>query len=201
MNSWAGYSFLSKNPYTGGMTNPATYLETVWQGAAGTANPTEKFFEDTLSSFQVAERTTAGYVMADLSPPDKRFNINFGVRVVATDLDIDGAATARLPHLHRDRVLERRERQQHSGDHAPHLYGRAADVQRGVQPHRHAADPHERGPRDVPAGPLLARPRRHLQLHPQCDADKQERRRRRLLLRRGHRPATRISIPTGRTRA
>ena len=79
------------------MTNPATYLQTVWQGATGTANPTEKYFEDTLSSFQVAERTVAGYLMADLSPPDKRFNINFGVRVVGTDLTIDGAETAPSP--------------------------------------------------------------------------------------------------------
>ena len=78
-----------KNPATGGMTNPSTYLETVW-GGAGVPNTTEQFFKDNLSSFEVTERTTATYVMLDLGQPADRFHVNFGVRLVNTDLTVNG---------------------------------------------------------------------------------------------------------------
>jgi iron complex outermembrane recepter protein len=85
-----------KNPSTGGMTNPATYLESVWAGA-GVPNNTEQFFKDDLSSFEVTERTTATYVMADLGEPSDNFHVNFGVRLVNTDLTINGGQSAPSP--------------------------------------------------------------------------------------------------------
>ena len=53
-----------KDPVTGGMTNPSTYLNTLWN-QAGVANNTERFFEDTVSSFKVKEKTTSAFFMAD----------------------------------------------------------------------------------------------------------------------------------------
>jgi TonB-dependent receptor len=85
-----------KNPATGGMTNPATYLESVWAGA-GVPNDTEQFFKDNLSSFEVTERTTATYVMADLGAPSDNFHVNVGVRLVNTDLTINGGQSAPSP--------------------------------------------------------------------------------------------------------
>jgi iron complex outermembrane recepter protein len=89
-------NIIVKNPTTGGMTNPSTYLETVWAGA-GVPNTTEQFFKDNLSSFSVTERTTATYVMLDLGQPSNRFHVNFGVRLVNTDLTINGGQSAETP--------------------------------------------------------------------------------------------------------
>ena len=69
-----GQTYIVKNG--GALTNPATYLESVWAGA-GVPNNTEKFFEDTLSSFGITEKTTAGYVMADMGSPQNRFPPQF----------------------------------------------------------------------------------------------------------------------------
>ena len=80
-----------KNPTTSGLNHPSTYLNQVWAGA-GVPNNTERFFEDPLSSFSVTERTTAPYLMVDMGGPSSRFHMNFGVRLVNTDLTIDGGA-------------------------------------------------------------------------------------------------------------
>ena len=93
VHNFAVGNMLVKNPYTGGMTTPSTYLNTVWAGA-GVPNTTEQFFEDPLSSFHVHEKTTAAYLMGDIgSSREDHFHINFGVRVVSTDLTIDNATT------------------------------------------------------------------------------------------------------------
>jgi len=84
-------NIIVKNPYTSGLTNPATYLEKVWSDA-GVVNTTEQFFKDNLSSFEVTERTTAPYLMFDMGGPSSRFHMNFGVRLVDTDLTIDSGA-------------------------------------------------------------------------------------------------------------
>ena len=42
------------------MTNPATYLNTLWT-QAGVPNGTEKFFKDALNSYDIMEKTTAAY--------------------------------------------------------------------------------------------------------------------------------------------
>ncbi len=81
-----------KNPVTGGMTDPATYLNTVWKGA-GVPNATERFFKDALNSYDVKEKTTAVFVMGDAGDQGGLFHANFGVRAVKTQLTVDGAAT------------------------------------------------------------------------------------------------------------
>ena len=85
-----------KNPVTGGMTNPSTFLNTVFN-QAGVPNNTEALFVDTLSSFRVKEHTTAGYLMGDVGGPENRFHLNFGVRVVQTNLTVNNAAQAPVP--------------------------------------------------------------------------------------------------------
>ncbi|HUE10844.1 MAG TPA: TonB-dependent receptor, partial [Steroidobacteraceae bacterium] len=91
VNNFAVGNIIVKNPYTSGLSNPSTYLEKVWAGA-GVVNNTEQFFKDDLSSFEVTERTTAPYLMLDMGGPSSRFHMNFGVRLVNTDLTIDGGA-------------------------------------------------------------------------------------------------------------
>ncbi len=85
-----------KNPTTGGLNNPSTYLQKVWSGA-GVPNMTEQFFQDQLSSFEVRETTTAPYLMIDMGTPSSRYHINFGVRLVDTDLTIYNGQTAKIP--------------------------------------------------------------------------------------------------------
>jgi len=94
VNNFGAGPIIVKNPAS--MSNPSTYLEQVWSGA-GTPNNTEKFFKDGLSSFEVKENTYAGYVMGDIGGPTDRFHINFGVRLVDTNLVIDNGQSAQTP--------------------------------------------------------------------------------------------------------
>jgi TonB-dependent receptor len=94
VNNFGVGPIIVKNPAS--MTNPSTYLEQVWAGA-GVPNNTEKFFKDGLSSFDVKENTYAGYVMGDIGGPSDRFHINFGVRIVDTNLVIDNGQAAQSP--------------------------------------------------------------------------------------------------------
>ena len=96
VNNFGAGNIIVKNPYSGGMTNPSTYLQSVWAGA-GVPNNTERFFEDGLSSFGVEERTTAAYIMEDIGAPSNHFHANFGVRVVETNLTINNGQTAESP--------------------------------------------------------------------------------------------------------
>lgn len=98
-NNFATGPIVVKDVNVGGMTNPSTYLNTVWnQGGNPTnANSTEKFFVDGLSSFRVKEKTYSGYVMADIGGPSNHFHANFGLRLVATNLTIDNGQTAAVP--------------------------------------------------------------------------------------------------------
>jgi iron complex outermembrane receptor protein len=89
VNNFGAGKIIVKNPATSGITNPSTYLEQVWAGA-GVPNNTEQFFKDDLSSFDVTERTTAPYLMVDMGGPSSRVHVNFGVRLVNTDLTING---------------------------------------------------------------------------------------------------------------
>jgi len=99
VKNFAAGNILVKNLSTGGMTNPSTFLNTVWSqaGVGGTPNNSEALFVDSLSSFRVREKTTAGYLMADLGGPTNRFHANFGLRIVQTDLTINNAQTAPVP--------------------------------------------------------------------------------------------------------
>jgi iron complex outermembrane receptor protein len=91
-NNFANGPIAVKNPQTGGMTDPATYLNTVWKGA-GIPNNTERFFKDPLNSFDVAEKTTSVFIMGDSADAAGTFHANYGVRVVRTQLSVDGAET------------------------------------------------------------------------------------------------------------
>ena len=97
VNNFGAGTITVKNPYTGGMTNPATYLQTVWAGGGGGTNTTEQFFEDTLSSFAVNTKTTAAYLMTDVGEKSSAYHLNVGVRFVSTWLDINNAQTAAVP--------------------------------------------------------------------------------------------------------
>lgn len=87
---------LVKNPNTGGMTNPSTYLESVWAGA-GLPNNSEAFFVDHLSSFQVHEKTEAAYLQLDMGDKSAPFHVNFGLRVLNTTLEVDNGQQAAVP--------------------------------------------------------------------------------------------------------
>jgi iron complex outermembrane receptor protein len=91
-NNFANGTIAVKNPVTGGMTDPATYLNTLWK-QAGVANNTERFFKDPLNSYQVKEKTTAVFVMGDAGDAEGMYHANFGVRAVKTQLTVDGAQT------------------------------------------------------------------------------------------------------------
>jgi iron complex outermembrane recepter protein len=91
-NNFAQGPIAVKNPVTGGMTNPATYLNTLW-AQAGIPNNTEKFFKDMLNSYNVKEKTTSAFVMGDAGDANNLFHANFGVRIVRTQLTVDGAET------------------------------------------------------------------------------------------------------------
>ncbi|MBV9724439.1 MAG: TonB-dependent receptor [Gammaproteobacteria bacterium] len=79
-----------KNPYTGGMTNPATYLNTLW-GQAGITNNTEQFFKDALNSYDVIDKTSSAFIMGDVG--DAFYHVNFGVRAVHNQLSVAGGET------------------------------------------------------------------------------------------------------------
>ena len=91
-NNFANGPIAVKNPYTGGMTNPSTYLNTLW-AQAGVPNTTETFFKDALNSYDVKEKTTSAYVMGDAGDFGDAYHANFGLRVVRTDLTVDGGQT------------------------------------------------------------------------------------------------------------
>ena len=95
-NSFASGKIAVKDPRVGGMTNPATYLNTLWS-QAGVMNTTEALFTDTLSSFAVEEKTSAAYVMGETGSDEDRYHASFGVRVVRTQLNVDNAQSAPLP--------------------------------------------------------------------------------------------------------
>ncbi len=123
VNSFMFGNMIVKNPVTGGMDNPATFLNTIWNQAAnvpalaptadssGTPcastaqtgcavsttavpNNSEKLYTDTLSSFRVHESTQAYYLMSDMGNKDMGFHVNAGVRVVVTHQTVTGATSA-----------------------------------------------------------------------------------------------------------
>jgi iron complex outermembrane receptor protein len=91
-NNFASGPIGVKNPVTGGMTDPATYLNTLWK-QAGVPNGTEKFFKDALNSYNVIEKTTSAFVMGDAGDAANLFHANFGIRFVRTQLTVEGAET------------------------------------------------------------------------------------------------------------
>ena len=110
VNNFAFGNMIVKNPVTGGMDDPATFYNTIWNKAANVPtvapatggapsktavpNNSEAFFADTLSSFKVHESTQAVYVMSDIGEKDNGFHLNGGVRVVFTSQAVYGASAA-----------------------------------------------------------------------------------------------------------
>jgi iron complex outermembrane receptor protein len=123
VNNFMFGNMIVKNPVTGGMNDPATFYNAIWNNShfvpamvpatgtgnipcansaqagcavspSATPNNSEKLFIDTLSSFKVHEATQAFYLMSDLGNKDKGFHANFGVRVVFTSQTIGGATSA-----------------------------------------------------------------------------------------------------------
>ena len=52
------------------------------------------FFTSPLETFQVEERTTSGYVMADVGQPGDNYHINLGARLIRTELTVDQNAAS-----------------------------------------------------------------------------------------------------------
>jgi iron complex outermembrane recepter protein len=92
-NNFAAGPIAVKDAAAGGLTNPATFLNSVWT-QAGVPNNTQRFFKDNISSFQIEEQTTALYFIASVGKPSDAYHIDAGVRVVATDLEVNNAQTA-----------------------------------------------------------------------------------------------------------
>jgi TonB-dependent receptor len=90
VNNFGSGTIGVKNPYAGGMTNPATYLNTLWN-QAGVPNNTETFYVDALNSYDVVNKTTAAYIMGDTG--DAFYHANFGLRVVHNQLSVAGGET------------------------------------------------------------------------------------------------------------
>ena len=99
VTNFATGQIIVKDPVTGGQTDPATYLNKVWNGGTNPAstNNSEKFFADGLSSFHVSEKTYAGYLMADLGGTSDRYHANIGLRFVNTQVTINNGQTAAVP--------------------------------------------------------------------------------------------------------
>lgn len=95
-DSFASGRIAVKDPHAGGMTNPSTYLNTLWT-QAGVPNNTEAFFVDTLSSFKIEESTSTLYFIAESGSPESHYHIDAGVRVVLTDLTVHNAQQAAVP--------------------------------------------------------------------------------------------------------
>ena len=96
VHNFAFGNIIVKDPVAGGMNNPETFLNTIWNNSTNnkTANNSEAFFADTLSSFKVHESTQALYLMSDLGDKDQGFHFNGGVRVVFTTQTVTGASAA-----------------------------------------------------------------------------------------------------------
>ncbi|EGF91696.1 tonB-dependent receptor family protein [Asticcacaulis biprosthecium C19] len=74
-----------------GMTDAAAWISKLYPETPF------KFFRDPLESFQVEEKTTTGYMMADVGERGDRFHLNAGVRVVKTELAVTASSTPVTP--------------------------------------------------------------------------------------------------------
>ncbi|HMN44059.1 MAG TPA: TonB-dependent receptor [Povalibacter sp.] len=53
-----------------------------------------QFFPSPLETFRVEEKTTAGYLMADIGNPEDRYHVNVGARILRTELTVDQNAAS-----------------------------------------------------------------------------------------------------------
>jgi TonB-dependent receptor len=76
------------------MKNPVQWLSALYPSTPF------KYYRDPIQSFNVKEKTTTGYAMADAGGPDDGYHLNAGVRVVKTELTIDSSATPTVPNYY-----------------------------------------------------------------------------------------------------
>jgi TonB-dependent receptor len=70
-----------------------------WLSALYPSTPFQ-YYRDPIQSFDVEEKTTTGYAMADVGGGEDRYHLNAGVRVVKTELTIDSSATPTVPNYY-----------------------------------------------------------------------------------------------------
>ena len=76
------------------MKNPVGWLSALYPSTPF------KYYRDPIQSFNIKEKTTTGYMMADAGGSDDRYHLNAGVRVVKTELTIDSSATPTVPNYY-----------------------------------------------------------------------------------------------------
>jgi iron complex outermembrane receptor protein len=76
------------------MKNPVQWLSALYPSTPF------KYYRDPIQSFNVKEKTTTGYMMADAGSAEDRYHLNAGVRVVKTELTIDSSATPTVPNYY-----------------------------------------------------------------------------------------------------
>jgi TonB-dependent receptor len=69
------------------MKNPVQWLSALYPSTPF------KYYRDPIQSFNIKEKTTTGYMMADAGGREDHYHLNAGVRVVKTELTIDSSAT------------------------------------------------------------------------------------------------------------
>ena len=141
VNNFALGSIIVKNPITGGMTNPATFLNTVWNQAAhvpvGTAVPRQlgeilrRHFEFVPGEGNDGCRLSDGGLRRDRRPFPRQRRRSPGQDGPHGGRRSDGTGADLLRH----RLLERRQQQQHPGRQQETLLGPAAVVERRAQDH------------------------------------------------------------------
>jgi iron complex outermembrane receptor protein len=78
----------------GQMKNPVDWLSSLYSSTPF------KYYRDPIQSFEVEEKTTTGYAMADVGGGDDRYHLNAGVRVIRTELTVDSSATPTVPNYY-----------------------------------------------------------------------------------------------------
>ena len=91
VNNFGVGNIIVKNPSTSGITNPSTYLQKVWAGA-GVREQYRAILQGPPELVRRHRAHHGAYLMVDMGGPSSRFHMNFGVRLVNTDLTINGGA-------------------------------------------------------------------------------------------------------------
>jgi iron complex outermembrane receptor protein len=90
-------SFWASGHITGNavLVNNRSQMENARAWIQGLYPNTEfSFFPSPLETFRVEEKTTSGYLMADIGDSDDRYHVNIGTRVIRTELGVDQNAAS-----------------------------------------------------------------------------------------------------------
>ena len=96
VNNFGAGNIIVKNPSTGGMTNPSTYLQT-GMGRRRRAQHDRTFLQGQPEFVRCATNAPTALFHGGHRRAADRFHANFGVRVVKTDLTINSGQTAESP--------------------------------------------------------------------------------------------------------